>query len=259
MTKYSYNPDFIKEHLFVEDVPVKTKFGVAHGGRGSSAELARQSARAQLKGEVDKLVFVGGARVLDPLTLAGIASFNHKYFTNDGLRGMFNKASEFLSLKKEALLMADIAMEEGVRSEDIIIEGNGNPTSQHTGEHIDFTLRDASLKQDIVSEGSLKVFGLVYNTRRICGTWQKKVCEDMGENLIIVPKSFYPYGFTENNWHESDDIRNRIVYPEMAKIDPENTNSHFYKTNDVVQYDADKHRENALAILAEIKMTVEND
>lgn len=132
-----YTPDFIRKNLFLEDVPVKTKFGVAHGGRGSSAELARQSAIAMLSGEVEKLIFAGGVRVFDPLTLLGIFSFNSSYFLEGGLRNGFKQAAEFLSQREEALLMADIAMQEGVSSKDIIIEGNGMPTSRHTGQNVD--------------------------------------------------------------------------------------------------------------------------
>ncbi|NCO03153.1 MAG: YdcF family protein [Alphaproteobacteria bacterium] len=245
-----YTPDLIRTELFLEDVPVKTKFGVAHGGRGSSAELARQSARAMLRGEVDQLIFAGGVRVFDPLTLAGIFSFNSSYFFEHSLRDGFKRAAEFLSPQKEALLMADIAMQEGVSSRDIIVEGNGVPTSRHTGQNVDNLLSQTDgLLEDVVQDGALKVFGLAYNTRRACSVWDRKLNKDRNHAVIIVPRSFYPYGFTSENWHKSKDIRERIVYPEMAKIDPENEKSHLKTTNDVTVYDAALHSKRAMASL----------
>lgn len=103
--------------------------------------------------------------------------------------------------------------------------------------------------ENVVAEGALKVFGLVYNTRRACSVWDKKLNIDRNENVIIVPRSFYPYGFTFENWHRSRDIRERIVYPEMAKIDPENEKSHLRTTYDVTVYDAAMHSNRARASL----------
>jgi len=70
----TYTPDFVRKNLFLQDVPVKTKFGVVHGGKGSSAVLVEKAVGAKLNGEIDRLVFTGGMRVFDPLTLVGIFS-----------------------------------------------------------------------------------------------------------------------------------------------------------------------------------------
>lgn len=251
----NYTPDYIRKELFLSDIPVKTKFGVAHGGKGSSAELARQTARALLRGEVEKVIFAGGVKVFDPLTLAGIFASHSAYFTQEGLKTGFKRAVEFLSPKKEAVLMADIAMQEGVRARDIIIEGNGRPTSRHTGQNVDFLISQTDgVAQDIVQEGAIKVFGLAYNTLRACSVWERKLNRDRDGSVIIVPRSFYPYGFTLENWHLSNDIRERIVYPEMAKIDPNNPSSHLYTTNDVAHYDPESHRERALKALPKINI-----
>jgi len=102
------------------------------------------------------------------------------------------------------------------------------------------------LYEDIIEEGVLKVFGLVYNTRRLCSVWERKLNVDRKQNVIIVPRSFYPYGFTSENWSTSKDIRDRIVYPEMAKIDLANPDSHHHITSDVAIYNAERHSQAAV-------------
>lgn len=247
--KPHYTPDLIRDELFIDDVRVKTKFGAAHGGRGSSASMARFAAAAQMRGEVDTLIFTGGARVFDPLTLAGITKFNPSYFLENGLATAFHLAGQFLSPRREALQMADIAMKEGVPSAKVIIEGDGRPRSKHTGTNVDFLLdHSRDLEDALLNEGALTVFGLVYNTRRLCGTWQRKVNEDRQAcDFTIAPRSFYPYGFTAENWPQSADIRERIVYAEMAKIDPANPQSLLHTTDDVSPFQEFQHRKRAIA------------
>ncbi|MBX2834918.1 MAG: hypothetical protein KTR28_08090 [Micavibrio sp.] len=254
--KNKYTPEIIAEKLFIDDVPVRTKFGVVHGLGGASAEAARLAAGAKKRREVDKIIVTGGVTAFDPLPLYGIMKFNRKYFTQGSLADTFGRVAEFLSPHREALLMADVMMSEGVEARDIIVEGGGYPTSTHAGENVDRLLEDKGLQADLVGEGALKVLGLVYNTRRMCCTWQRKFQDvEDGENMIIVPRSFYPFGFTSDNWPKSDLIKNCIVYPEMWKIDPGNPESLINtRPNDVMPFDEDTHRQRALRELEHINL-----
>lgn len=258
LNPHGYTPEQIEKDLFIPDAPYKTKYLVVHGLKCASAALARAAVEAYKRGDVEKLVFTGGAPVRDYLAFVAIATANPRYFLKDGLKGIFNTAKEFFSSDPEAIFMANIAKSLGVDPNDIIIENNGKPTSSNTPENVRNLLENThlpkthqTLQEAFKEEGAISVMGLTYNTRRQCGTWS---CITNDE-LIIIPRSIYPYNYTPENWKNSLLTCWLIVYPEMAKIDPNNDNAYIkIHPEDVKTFPAEEHLNRAEAKLESLQM-----
>ncbi len=258
-----YDGDYVRTHVFVDDVKkdgraLKTKFGVAHGCRGASAELARFAADALLRGEVDKLVFSGGNVVRDILTFGGLAQMtivDKDKGLGQKLGAVFDRARDCFAMQSilhfytEAEYMKKVALEH-IRKQipdfdenRIIIENQHagvRPTSSNVADGVGQLLRNETLREEILKAGAVMVMQHAYNTRLAASAWQAK----LPEHMIIVPKSSYPYGRDEYNW-EGTPLES-LVYMDATKVDPKNPKGNFQRFPENFQYyDAEEHAEKA--------------
>ncbi len=238
-----YSPDYVRERLFIADMAmIKTKYGAAQGVRGASAELARYAAGLQKRGTVEFLLFSGGKRVFDPQTAIAIGGFQISQKNWPGLRKMFADAGNFLSPKREAELMRDVAIQEGVDPTKIIVEGDEGfegPTSTNTAQNVERLLANEALLEDLKREGVVSVLAHAYHTRRTCGTWLAKMSPHR-RDFNVVARSDYPFGFTPHNWNVPF-IRD-LVLKEAFETDLRQAGSLIRRNpEDVLYYDADRH------------------
>lgn len=226
MSTRIYTVEEIQSDLFIPDCGLKTKFAVAHGCKGASGELARFAAKRFHAGDFEWLVLTGGVRVFDPLTFAALMRFN--------LSEALAKAWDFAAIQKEADYMKAVVLRHGVPAARIFcedVQGRG-ARSKHTGQNVENLLSMPELKDDLYSENAVMVLGHAYQTRRLAGTWRKK----MPEGFHIATRSCFPYGFTRENWSGVWGVE-QLIQGEMAKIDAQNPNALLYTTNDVVYFD----------------------
>lgn len=184
-----------------------TDLGVVLGGRSTSGTLARAAARAYKRGQFERLVVAGGARVFQPGVYAALR-FSQFHET-------MPDASEFFSLKTEADFIHHALLKNGVPQHAIV---RVSPKGKNTGAdlfHIKDVFKDCT---------SVTLIDLAPGQRRTIGTAIKVI----GDRITYVPLPVYPFGITRENWTRSK-LARKFVLNEARKIDPTKPNNYIDK------------------------------
>lgn len=200
MAKYSRGE--LEEKLLYPYPLRQTDVGVAFGARGFSAEIAEATAGLYHRGAYGKVVVTGGAKVLDPYIIAGLA-----------ITGRFSKIrKDFFGSATEAGYITHLLCKEfDVPSEDII---RVDCKSKNTGQNI---ARIAGALSGFQSATFVSWFA---STERTLATARKD--ETLG-SLTIVPAHVYPFGIQSDQIFKSrllTALYGGTLQHEARKLDP---------------------------------------